>query len=454
MIDLKSVINQYPEYVQDGKKLKSLLSDLYPSESLYASILCSMLDDGVVDEIKGKDTIDKLTFTNLSSQIEAKHGYAQKYIDGCLSIWANAFGIKIIAGQELPKIVPIKKPNKKEKEINLTLHTHRYKTTRIAPTCTEQGYTLYRCDCGYEYKNNFVQPKHDYVLVEYIEPTCETGGRERYKCANCGEEKVVVLKATGHKFGQWIEQEKPTCEKDGFALRQCKRCGKTERKTIDATGHNFSEWRQEGDEFVRDCDRCGKTEKMPQSEFYFSEAEKYRTGEKVKKDLQKAYDFYFKSAELGNAEAMNWCGRFNEEGWAGNKNIYEAIKWYRKASELKNASALNNMGVCYMDGVGVTADESSAEQCFQKAINIDKNNTQAKENLKLLHERQQKRGRTEGSNIWVGIRIVVAIAIWIGLAVGLTYEAAGEFRIGMFIITLIVIPIIILIGAFILKLFK
>lgn len=261
MIDLKSVINQYPEYVQDGKKLKSLLSDLYPSESLYASILCSMLDDGVVDEIKGRDIIDKLTFTNLSSRIEAKHGYAQKYIDGCLSIWANAFGIKIVVGQELPKIVPIKKPNKKEKEIDATIHTHKYKTIKIAPTCTEQGYTLYRCDCGYEYKNNFVQPKHDYVLVEYIEPTCETDGRERYKCANCGEEKVVVLQAAGHKFGRWIEQEKPTCEKDGFTLRQCKKCGKTERKSIEAIGHKFSEWRQEDGDYVRYCSACGFKEK-------------------------------------------------------------------------------------------------------------------------------------------------------------------------------------------------
>lgn len=459
MIDLKSVINQYPEYVQDGKKLKSLLSDLYPSESLYASILCSMLDDGIVDEIKGKDAIDKLTFTNLSSQIEAKHGYAQKYIDGCLSIWANAFGIKIVVGQELPKIVPINKPNKKEKEINLTLHTHRYKTTRIAPTCTEQGYTLYRCDCGYEYKNNFVQPKHDYVLVEYIEPTCETDGREQYKCANCGEEKVVVLQAAGHKFGQWIEQEKPTCEKDGFALRQCKRCGKKEKQLIKATGHNFAKWRQEGDEFVRDCKRCGKTEKMPQSEFYFSEAEKYRTGEKVKKDLQKAYEFYLKAANSGNAKAMTWLGLFEAQGLNGNKNIDKSIKWFRRATEANDNSeycsiAFCMLGVCYMDGVGVTADESSAEQCFQKAINIDKNNTQAKENLKLLHERQQKRERIEGSNIWVGIGIVVAIAIWIGLAVGLTYAAEGEFSIGMFIIALIAIPIIILIGAFILKLFK
>ena len=362
-------------------------------------------------------------------------------------------------GQELPTIVPIKKPNKKEKEIDATIHTHKYKTIKIAPTCTEQGYTLYRCDCGYEYKNNFVQPKHDYVLVEYIEPTCETDGREWYKCANCGEEKVVVLQAAGHKFGQWIEQEKPTCEKDGFALRQCKRCGKKEKQLIKATGHNFAKWRQEGDEFVRNCDRCGKTEKMPQSEFYFSEAEKYRTGEKVKKDLQKAYEFYLKAANSGNAKAMTWLGLFEAQGLNGNKNIDESIKWFRRATEANDNSeycsiAFCMLGVCYMDGVGVTADESSAEQCFQKAIDIDKNNIQAKENLKLLHERQQKRERTEGSNIWVGVGIVVAIAIWIGLAVGLTYAAAGEFSIGMFIIALIAIPIIILIGVFILKLFK
>lgn len=304
MIDLKSVINQYPEYVQDGKKLKSLLSDLYPSESLYASILCAMLDDGVVEEIKGKDTVDKLAFDNLSSQIEAKHGYAQKYIDGCLSIWANALGIKIIVGEEPPKIVPIKKPNKREKEIDTTIHTHNFKTIQVKPTCNEKGYTLHRCACGYEYKDGFVNSQHDFVLVEYTEPTCEKDGRELYKCTGCGEEKEKVIEAKGHNFGAWKEQEKPSCEEAGFSLRQCKRCGKIERKNIDAMGHNFSKWRQDGDFFVRDCNRCGKTEKMLQSDFYFMEAEKYRKGEKVKLNLEKAYEFYLEAAKLGKINAM------------------------------------------------------------------------------------------------------------------------------------------------------
>lgn len=452
MIDLKSVINQYPEYVQDGKKLKSLLSDLYPSESLYASILCSMLDDGIVDEIKNKQQMDKLTLANLSSRMEKKHGYAQKYIDGCLSIWANALGIKIVVGQEPLKIVPIKKPNKKEKEIDATIHTHKYKTIKIAPTCTEQGYTLYRCDCGYEYKNNFVQPKHDYVLVEYIEPTCETDGRERYKCANCGEEKVVVLQAAGHKFGQWIEQEKPTCEKDGFALRQCKRCGKTERKTIDATGHNFSEWRQDDDEFVRDCDRCGKTERMPQSEFYFSEAEKYRTGEKVKQNLEKAYEFYLESAQLGNVDAMVQTGRFLQNGWGVDKNYCDAIKWYEKAAEKNDAIALNNLGVMYLDGLGVQVDEIIAEEYFRKSLAINSEDTVVKNNLNTIINRKKQREEKVNQESEKEIRTVLiwvaVIVAWIGIAIGFAYSD-GEFNIAAFFIALIAIPIILcVIGAF------
>lgn len=459
MIDLKKVKNEYPDYISDSKKLKSLLSDLYPSESLYGSILCAMLDDGTVNKIKSMNTIDKLTLANLRTSIEEKHGYAQKYIDGCLAIWASVYDVKIVDIKENIEVVPIKKPKAKDIKIETTIHTHKFVEKKIAPTCDTKGYTLHRCACGYEYADNYVNPKHDFVLVEYIEPTCENDGRELYKCTSCGEEKEKVIEAKGHNFGAWKEQEKPSCEKDGFSLRQCKRCGKKEQQTIKAIGHHFTQWRQEGDEFVRDCDRCGKTEKMPQSEFYFSKAEKYRTGEKVKKDLQKAYEFYLKAANFGNTKAMTWLGLFEAQGLNGNKNIDESIKWFRRATEANDNSeycsiAFCMLGVCYMDGVGVTADESSAEQCFQKAINIDKNNTQAKENLKLLHERQQKRERIKGSNIWVGIGIVVAIAIWISLAVGLTYAAEGEFSIGMFIIALIAIPIIILIGAFILKLFK
>ena len=34
-------------------------------------------------------------------------------------------------------------------------HIHSFEDTVVPATCTQQGYTLHRCACGYEYKSNF-----------------------------------------------------------------------------------------------------------------------------------------------------------------------------------------------------------------------------------------------------------------------------------------------------------
>ena len=45
-------------------------------------------------------------------------------------------------------------------------HTHNYNygTTLVFPTCEEQGYTIYECECGASYKGNYTEPAgHNYV---------------------------------------------------------------------------------------------------------------------------------------------------------------------------------------------------------------------------------------------------------------------------------------------------
>lgn len=385
MIDLKTVINQYPDCTTDGKKLKSILLDLYPDEKLYGSLLAQMLDDGIVDEIRTKKEIDVIEFVNLCGKIEKRHGIAQKYVEGCLTIWSDAFDIPIKT-----KIEPVKRVVKKPTKNETTIHTHKYVDTVMPPTCTEKGYTLHSCGCGYEYKDNFVNAKHDYVLVEYTDPTCETDGKELYKCIRCGKEKTEIVKALGHKFTPWIEQEKPSCEKDGYEIRQCKRCGKTETNVVKTTGHNFSEWKQdENGFFVRDCDRCGKTEKFSEIDFYLNEAEKYRTGNGVRKNSQKSYRFYKKAADKGNADAMVKVAEALEEGRGVNQNFADAIEWYKKAADKGSVPACIRLGEIYMDGK--TSNEASAEEYFKKTLTIDSDNSIAKSKLNELSIRKQRR---------------------------------------------------------------
>ena len=67
-------------------------------------------------------------------------------------------------------------------------HTHAYKKTRVAATCTEGGYTLYACECGDSYREETSQPK-------------------------------------GHSWGGWTVGTAPTVTQTGQMVCTCEACG-------------------------------------------------------------------------------------------------------------------------------------------------------------------------------------------------------------------------------------
>ena len=80
------------------------------------------------------------------------------------------------------------------------LHKHSYTAVVTEPTCTEQGYTTYTCECGDEYVSDYVDASgHNHAMVESKEPTCELNGYEFYRC-ECGNEYQIILEATGHAY--------------------------------------------------------------------------------------------------------------------------------------------------------------------------------------------------------------------------------------------------------------
>ena len=84
-----------------------------------------------------------------------------------------------------------------------TEHVHNYEKTKVDPTCTEKGYTLYTCECGDSYQDN---------------------------------EK----KAKGHNVENW-----KTLSKEGIVMEQegsCSRCGEKQTRTkIDYPNGNYNE---------------------------------------------------------------------------------------------------------------------------------------------------------------------------------------------------------------------
>lgn len=128
-------------------------------------------------------------------------------------------------------------------------HKHSWKKEKtVAPTCTEQGYTLYKCaynlfgvGCTATKKDDYV-PALDHNMSDWIvvEATCTTAG-EKYKvCQRSGCNHKVVEEgyaeahpALDHDFegAEWVI-EAPTCTTPGQRYQVCKRDG-CNQKNID-----------------------------------------------------------------------------------------------------------------------------------------------------------------------------------------------------------------------------
>lgn len=145
-------------------------------------------------------------------------------------------------------------------------HKHKWKKEKtVAPTCTEQGYTVYKCEynifgigCTETKKADFVSALgHDMSDWIVVKATCTTAG-EKYKvCQRSGCNHKVVEEgyaeahpALGHDFegAEWVI-EAPTCTTPGQRYQVCKRdgCGQknfdeTYAKEHPALGHVWGKY--------------------------------------------------------------------------------------------------------------------------------------------------------------------------------------------------------------------
>ena len=124
-------------------------------------------------------------------------------------------------------------------------HTHTYEVDEIVPPdCTEQGYTLYLCDCGDSYQGNLVAaPGHDLVETDRLAPVVGKDGYVEFTCRTCNQRNREVLPALTeegeHYHVKLQEMRGATCTQDGYVKETCTDCGEELRyDVIEATGHD------------------------------------------------------------------------------------------------------------------------------------------------------------------------------------------------------------------------
>ena len=81
-----------------------------------------------------------------------------------------------------------------------TAHTHSYTENVTDPDCAEQGYTVFTCECGETYKDNYTDALgHDIEHHSAKAATCTEVGWNTYEtCSRCDYTTYSEISALGH----------------------------------------------------------------------------------------------------------------------------------------------------------------------------------------------------------------------------------------------------------------
>ncbi len=117
---------------------------------------------------------------------------------------------------------------------------HTFEEKTVAATCTSDGYTAHTCSvCGYNYRDGYVKAKgHSYTDV-VTAATCESAGYTTHTCSVCGYSYVdAMVPAKGHRYTEVVTPA--TCEQGGYTTHTCSVCGKTYVDAMtEAKGHDY-----------------------------------------------------------------------------------------------------------------------------------------------------------------------------------------------------------------------
>ena len=207
--------------------------------------------------------------------------------------------------------------------------THNFVVTNVAPTCTQNGYTLNKCkDCNLEfYSNSVYKLGHDFVFNKKVSPTCTAKGYDLYKCSRCSQtQQHKIVNELGHNY-QYSNVVKPTCTEKGYDLYLCTRCGQGNKvKYVDALGHAYSEkptahkyptCNSKGyDEYT--CSRCNGT----------------------KRDEIAALDGSALTSALDNAKKKMESGVFTDESVSACQKVCD--KYQNAVNELHSQAEVDN----------------------------------------------------------------------------------------------------------------
>ena len=94
-MNLRIILNQYPQCLESRAKLSAILRDLYPSERREINIVLDIYECGIADKIKHLKNIDALQVQAFCRQLEVEYALPAQYALRGLALWLEAYNVAI-----------------------------------------------------------------------------------------------------------------------------------------------------------------------------------------------------------------------------------------------------------------------------------------------------------------------------------------------------------------------
>ena len=107
------------------------------------------------------------------------------------------------------------------------------------------------------------------------------------------------------------------------------------------------------------------------------------------KKQSEAFEWFRKSADIGNDYGCCKLGECYEKGWGTETNAILAAKWFLTGARRRHGWGMEKAGDFYRDGYGVEKDIDKAREWYEKAVKRGNKNAQKK--LDALKKEEQSR---------------------------------------------------------------
>lgn len=94
---------------------------------------------------------------------------------------------------------------------------------------------------------------------------------------------------------------------------------------------------------------------------------RYLLGRGVEQNNEKAFYYFTKAANQGDALAQNELAYMYAAGKGAQRDNEKALKWYQQAAKQGLASAQYNLALMYLNGLGTSPNQALGEQWLKES---------------------------------------------------------------------------------------